>query len=1058
MKSLHDKKHLLRLIKDSSLSDAEKRKILGELIAAGEITENDIAEALVDDIENNFDKFAALVQEDGVLRFLWQRFQDRPEMLARALVMARPDIFYAHGLASRFVLKLRADLGPIILPPHRPGDDEDSGMEPMPELAQQVKQDLFRLDRDCRFREMLYFFSRSFAEGRALLESEIERTKDAYHRKVLQAVLEQVDQLLRMEFPGVVHSLNGRPFPALHVRWWIEQVRNVQRCLNIGDTGTYKTSFAALAMRHYGIRRTLVLCAPNARENWRDELQRYFVDSPRLQVIESARDAMRLRDDAEFTIVGYSGLISPGVTEALIAHGFDGVVLDESQYTKGVTSTNPENWTQRAAACQDIIGHLPIAFLAALSATPWENRPEEIAAMAVALRPDLFTGGPAQFLKSGAAKSPRFLRELFADQILEIEQREIADLPTVTPKPWEDLFGAEFIEPNRRHRSIYQFVHDFEPDEGDEEDGLLAAQKVQRLLQAAIHPHLVEPHFDWPSHLASAFGGWQLSSKLAWLKPFVEERIADGKIVIGTGLYADGITRADDPDGETAFLGRLLAEWFGEDRLIIIDGEVSTVARKGRRSPRSELIRRWRTDPQVRILLVSMQACPDSVNLTIPKLPGVSKLWITALSFGWKPWKQFLFRFIREGQGVPVEYRVPILRGTIDEALLRLNREKWRVQRLFRAMAALTDSEWQLLRQSGLKQLGRLLRTSSDHVAQITSMMRGRGEERCKKAYDARDDGRSNAEIFAEHFLKAQESSGSGHISRFLSKEVDELASHGLITDEARRCFDAGCGPCTMARRRGKAWAGIDMNPHMLAVVRDTAPNLVTNSSVGHLSQLPTEWTDRFELVVCSLVLHFSSLEPVKHQEPERLRILRELVRVTNPYGLLWLTWNHGYQTDQTFLSWEEGFRREGFAVVRELSGLVRATEAPSRQPYVFWSLLVTPNGATPLFRDVDVFRFPFELTRRRVVQPRDNEPGPKPDGKPERRIYQQFEVVDVRTRSSITDREAASRAAATEVQRIIAAVGAGKTIGRKLGNLPPDLISNWRVLEQMRAQGIFDT
>ncbi|MBI4449938.1 hypothetical protein HY634_02685 [Candidatus Uhrbacteria bacterium] len=1044
------KQTLVRLVRDMP-DDETRRRLVAALVAEGTFTEQDLATMVADEIEEGLERFAEIIREDRILQFYWERFRDHPQYLARALARLRPDLFYTYGLAFRLVLKLRADLGPVIIPPHRPRD-ERLGVETMAELPHEIRQDLFALDVECRSREMLYYFSRSIPEGFALLEEEIRRTTQPYERQVLEEVLGQVRALLQIEIPGTVTALDGRPFPALHVRWWINRVRNVPRCLNIGDTGTYKTAFATLAMHCNGQRRVLVLCAPHARTNWEREIARYFTSPPTIQVIERAAELVKLTE-ATFTIVGYATLAQPGSVDALIAHEFDGLIVDECQYAKGVTGSE-QSHAARAIACGHLVRELPLKRYIALSATPWENHPDEFAAVAVALRPDLFPSAD-RFLESGASNSPRFLRELFAEHVLEVDLREIRDLPAITPKPWEDLFGVELIRLQPAHERIYRFVHDYGSDAGQgAEDGLKSAQKVQRLLQAAVHPHLVEPHFDWPAGLRQLFRDWRLSTKLVWLHEYIATRIDTGKIVVGTGLYAEGITRTTDD--ETAWVGRLLREWFGEDRVLILDGTVSARRNGRRQSPRDALIERWRTDPTVRVLLISTQACPDSVNLTTPAHPTVQRLWVTALSFGWKPWKQFLGRFWREGQGVPVDYRVPILMGTIDEDLFALNEEKWRIQQLFRAQVPLSEREWQLLRQSGSQQLREILRSSADHVARITSMMRGRGEDGSMRTYAARNRGRTNAELFAEHFLRIQDHAGSGHISRFVSNGIDVLAEEGIVSDE--RCCDAGCGPLTMARRRSTPWHSIDMNEHMVALGRQVAPHLAVNARVGFLSELPKEWTGKFDLTVASLVLHFSSLKQVRHDEPERLRILGELIRITHPHGLLWLNWNEGYQTRETFLAWADGFTRAGCTVLWSLSGLIRATDADPKRPFRFWSLVVSPNGRRPAFPAVDPFRFPFELPHQRVIKPRDHHRNDHaPGDSATRRVLQRFEVMDVRTRKATVDAEAARHAAEQEIHRWCAAAEGGQRVDRRLRRIPQSLASNWRFLESLRAHGLLD-
>ncbi|TAK04760.1 methyltransferase domain-containing protein [Patescibacteria group bacterium] len=1040
MNQVKGKRHMLALIAGSRLSPEEKRSFINELLVSGEVTEHDVAEIMAGDIEKNLDSYAEVIRSDEVLRFLWERFRDRPAYLARALVQARPEIFYCYGFAFRLSLKLRADLGIVWVPPRHPGAGGGGSAPdaPLAGLPQAVEQNIFGLEVECRFREHLYFFNRSFDEGLSLLDEEISRAQTGHERRVLRAARKLAADLIKMPLPGVRTEFNGSPFPGLHVRWWLDAARTRPRLLNMGDTGSYKTSFAAIAMRVFGCKRTLVLCAPHARENWQRELLGYFTaeDEPSVRVVENRKD-LDLDTGEEFTIVGYSALVHEETVTSLCAGGYDGLIQDECQYGKSIGT----GAAKRALATLRLTRELPLKRFTALSATPWENRPEEIAALAVALRPELFST-PESFLASGAAKNPRLLRELFSEQILEIELREVTDLPPITPRPWEDLFGAVPVQPFPRHRAIYARVHD------DESEKLRPAEKALRLLLAATHPPLLAGRVTWPTHAMEPLKDWRVSTKLDWLKRFITERIATQKIVIGSGLYAEGITRMSSEDDETPWVAQQLRTWFGKDQVLVLDGTVGLHGSAGEASPRELLIRRWRTDPDARILLVSMQACPDSVNLTVGRLPGVERLAITALSFGWKPWKQFLGRFWRQGQGVPVEYRVPVLVGTIDDDLLRLNRAKWHAQQLFRALVPVTDRELAYLRIDAGDAMRELLRDAFEHVNMIAAMLRGRGEDGCDRVYGGAYGATSRAEAFARHFVEIEDFATSGHVARFQKTVIDRMTAVGMVDPD--RILDGGCGPLTLERRLNAPVHGIDMNPHMIELGKALSPHQGKNASVGRLSAMPKMWKHAFHLVCASLVLDFSSIDAGGADGPERLRILRELVRVAHPHGMIWLTWNESTHTDQTLAAWSDAIARTGMSLVPGLCGLVRATDH-REQPFAFWSLAFSPNGLEPRFPRVDDFRFAFELERVRRKRGGNGNGGTPPK---KRRIqHERFEVLTAD--GAVTDAEASRQSILREVSRWAAQGVRDRRLGRDASILLEELGSDWRVLRRLHELGI---
>ena len=777
----------------------------------------------------------------------------------------------------------------------------------------------------------------------------------------------------------------------------------------------------------------------HARENWASEISIYTGQENAVSLIANQRALYsKLEREARYTLIAYTTLAKEGVAEACIKAGFDGFIWDECQYGKNAAGQNP---AKRAEACSKLIHEIPLKRIVALSATPWENHPREIAAVAAALRPEVFPS--AENFRQSGLDDARLLREVLGSRGVDVELREVEDLPPVDPKPWEDLFGVELIDPTPWHRAMY--LHLREKDE----NRTVSTEKVRRLLLATTHPHAVKTVCSWPSDLEQGFDNLMFSTKLGWLKRVLTQELKTGaKVVIGTGIWVEGITRVSDEEKQMVMVADVLREWFGKDSMLVLDGNVSQAIRNGKKSLRRQLIEEWRQEASKRILLVSIRACPDSVNLSVPKLPGIIKLFVTALSYPWVPWKQFLGRFLRKGQGVPVHYKVPVLKGTICESLWHLLERKWEAQKLFRALVPLTDEELKRFDHSAdVKFLTDEARSAMQRVNLINSRMRGQGESGALAVLGESYGGSTNSHVFAEAFLETQEHGASGHISRCMQKVICKLRDEGLIHPE--KILDAGCGPVTLERRLGWPVYGIDLNHRMIELGRSHSSHGAIHAQQGFLSRLPKEWQGKVEVTVASLVLDWSriTLKEGERQFPERLRILAELVRVTNPQGQVWIAATRESMNEEVLQSWTTGLKSLGFSMVEHLTGLVRATDAREGSKFSFWSICFSPNGKVFLPRNHEAYAFLFEKRGSKVVRGSNGRKVPLIEQR--KVIHQEFEVVEA---AGMTRRieDAAVKVVQSEVSRLATASDVG---GRKLYRQPSGL--DWRVLAKLHERGL---
>lgn len=1013
----------------SKLPSKAKEITIPRLKEYGELTDEDIRIIMEKDIIPNLPRYKRVIEEDKLLRFICVLFRNHLDYLARALVQLRPEVFYNEGIASRVVNGLRAELGTVVLPPVRP----TGGYDPiiyMKELPMHVRQDLFSLYRECRFRDYLYYMSRDSKVGFKAVAEEIAQSTNRFEREVLQDLRGYCKRLFAMKFPDFVSEINGEMFPAFNVRWWIDQAKTVERVLNIGGTSTYKTSFAVVGMYTYGCRKILYLCPAHARVESTEKIRSYFRDPRGKVFLVASRDdiTMARQSYAQFTVISYSTLFlktSHGtVLEQLQQIPFDGLVVDESQYINNATGSHP---AKRALACQQLVQTLLLRRFMALSATPWENDPNELGAVVSAIMPDVIPT-PEVFRRWGL-RDERFLREFLSKHIVGANLRDIVDLPPIDPKPWEDPFGVELIEPNPWHTELYRFVRE---DEGIE---LIPVQKVSQLLLATTHPHKLEGRYEWPAGWEKRFRHWDLSTKLVWLRKHINEALNQGeRVVVGTGIYADGITRVSaevggDGDKEAIWVGKLLRKWFGSEHILILDGRVSATVDASGSGERDRLVQRWRNDPSIWILLVSMRACPDAVQLCVKKRLGFKGLFLTAISFGWKPWEQFRSRFYRKEQEVPIRYRVPILKGTIDENLLRLNRQKLESWERFHARSPLTVEYFlRLSPDSDMRRLVEENRPSIEQVKGIGRRISGGGEKAAEQFLNQAYGVSTYGEVFARAFLETQEFSASGHISRCMEIAVNELEKQEPV-HSGEDIFDAGCGPLTFERRLNRPVYGVDMNPHMIEIGRVHSSKQGVNARVGFLSRLPREWTGKFRLTVCSLALHWSL------RDAERMAILSELVRVTHPLGgRIWIASAESTMDRELHTQWVEAFRSLNFVIVEEFTGLIRALDTHgSKQRFQFWSLCFSPNGQRFLSQNHRVYRFLHEEERRKYI---------RGDGRSKKRqgwehdpvLHRSFEVVGI----------SGERLPLAEAARLATQKQRDRLAGQ-----------SWRVLAKLQQRGI---
>jgi hypothetical protein len=236
----------------------------------------------------------------------------------------------------------------------------------------------------------------------------------------------------------------------------------------------------------------------------------------------------------------------------------------------------------------------------------------------------------------------------------------------------------------------------------------------------------------------------------------------------------------------------------------------------------------------------------------------------------------------------------------------------------------------------------------------------------------------------------------------------------------------------------------------MIQMAREAAHHLTTNIHEGRLSKLPREWTGRFRLVVSSLVLDWTALGSVG--DSERLRVLSELIRVCDPHGLIWLTFNEKALDQKLFIAWIEALKNAGCELSPLTGFIVPEEEAKKEKPaFAFWSIVVTPAGHQIVLTDPLPLRFRFELGYVKYKHARGSF-NPAGGSIESPILYDRFVIQDPDSRVQIKDDAVVRQILLGELTRWAKVEGKPIAVSQRVMNL---FGSDWRALKRLQERGI---
>ncbi len=953
--------------------------------------------------------FAEVIANDPEMRAYLER-EDDPVLAAELLCRRYPHIFYSidhvYQIFTDWKIKWTKKGG------HTGGGKMEPLTLPDKCLASLSDREIDATSRRW-FRKMIRQLNRDPEGTRRGLEEEFRAQKDRKKKAFCAHLLRISDDLLQMTFPEFVDEIDsGKPFPSMHVRLWIQEILERKNALIVGDVGTQKTSAAVVGLEKLGRRAVVVCCRSYAKDMWAQEIRKYYRAPMDPLVIQSAEDIVALERmtpeqfrKRRFIIVGY-GNIQVGhcgplngdededddppkawrratrkpkkvdwldverkgrsygerLVEALIRLNPDGVVIDEAHAIKS-NGTRSQR-IMRIARAKSVRNRI------LLTATPYENRPNEVANLASLLSPKEYPT-PQHFLVSCRDNPRLFFREMAKRMCDYFSQEDVLDLPP-TNLTIHGFFPTIELECPRDIARVLDVIRN---------DGTMEARlQVTRMTRFLSAPATTRNRYRSLRNLP-CFTDPMANPKLAYLKEAVAERIKTGKVVIASGIYAGGITRGCDEVDDVMRIASVFEQWF-PGQVLVLDGASPS---KGPGS-RKDIQKRWRNDENAKILIASVPASSESLNFTLRKIPGsVEKVTIYYVSLPWKPtqYLQFNGRFRRPGSEVPLEVYTLIVKGTSDEALLELNERKWRNFLIGVHGMQLQTEEEDAINKSVF---AKIITTPGQWLREVFMNMLGMGEERLEGflAKEFRD--LPVAETLARYYLATEDYGTSGHISRVTAPTICLWQKSGVIPsfDDV---LDIGCGPLTLERKLDAPIHAIEINPMMLDVGRAVSTHKGANVIVGRASAMPPEWTGRFSFALASIVLDLTSKKAFsgkgRGREIERVRVLRECHRVLKPDGLLWLTFqDRCFREDESFEVFTKALETFGFEPVDPWTNRIRALDHTEHR-FAFWSVLVrkvrdpAEKPECPLFgheRPVD------RVVRVKPKKPFIKPPSPEPE------------------------------------------------------------------------------
>src|SRR3989344_4795973 len=449
------------------------------------------------------------------------------------------------------------------------------------------------------------------------------------------------------------------------------------------------------------------------------------------------------------------------------------------------------------------------------------------------------------------------------------------------------------------------------------------------------------------------------SSKYRILKEIMDPLIAEGKtkIRISSGVYKTSVTTASDDfedsleEEDTEVIKSLydhLGSWYGPEKVLRIDGDVSAVPKKGEISDRSRTVTMYRQDPGYLILLHTTRSSRLGINLGIPpteKNSHIDGLLHIRLDDPETHADKFQDegRDWRPGQIIPIESRTlrathaeypGILRyGLIDQGRAEALEYKRLIAQMVEDCVPLTDSEEEFVRSHMRGTMVQSLYPETPRQYLINKFfpkVRGRGyKENREFLRQIGFEGMINANFFAAYYAVDDEFSLAGHNARVVSRMIKQFQE--ATGKEGCRIGSVGAGAAILQVVTGSPIVNIDMMEEILRVGKDRQ-TIGGHFVVGEAANLPIR-DGAFPVRDDSLYIHWTNnIRRIREDGvliSEREEGLLENNRTVEEGAVSTISLPHSYLTPEQFANWRKALEEYfGFTLAPNLpSGLVMATD-----------------------------------------------------------------------------------------------------------------------------------
>lgn len=431
-----------------------------------------------------------------------------------------------------------------------------------------------------------------------------------------------------------------RAYQTLGLNWLNNMTKLAFGVCLADEMGLGKTIqiLALLDLRHKTDECSLIVMPRSLIGNWKAELLRFV---PHLTVLDysgTKRDSENIDfKNWDLVLTTYGVLLREDAP--VVDQSWQHVVLDEAQAIK-----NPSSLTARAAC------RLKAKFRIALSGTPLENSSSELVSLFRFLNPGMIGPSTEKSLVEGKPGSEVYLEIARALRPFLLRRRKedvVLDLPA---KLIHTLF-CEMSDSQRKVYAEYLIFYKSKIAEQIAKDGfgkskLLMIEALLRLRQIACHPALVKAD---PVETESA--------KLDILMEKLEEiRGSPDKVLIFSQF--------------TSFLSLI------KDRLV--EQGITHEYLDGQTRDRTERVKRFQEDPEIKVFLISLKSGGVGLNLTAARYAFIMDPW-------WNPAveEQAMARAHRIGQEKQVIVYKVVVKDSIEEKILELQQEKSDLVRVF---------------------------------------------------------------------------------------------------------------------------------------------------------------------------------------------------------------------------------------------------------------------------------------------------------------------------------------------------------------------------------------